>query len=145
MPEQKESKKADANKINKSTASEKAKPQTNMAPAAAADRRLDQKRNEVKTISSLKCQNTFPPRENTLSCSESKDSATSAPKVETSEGKLKKVQLRVHRSSDSPRIVPKTGGRVYVNKTKASNYIRLHEAVALSVFFFLTRCFSFAL
>lgn len=137
MSEQKEWKTAHANKITKSATSEKAKTQTNMAPAAA-DRRLDQKRKEVKTISSLKCQNTFQSqsyRENTSPCPESKDGGRSAPKTDTSEGRLKKVQLIVHSSSDSPRIVPKTSGRVYANKTKASNYIQQHEAVAFEWFF----------
>lgn len=127
MPEQTESKTAHINESDKIAPNEKRKEQTNMAPTAR-DRRLDQKRKEIKTNTFLKVQSALPGAD---SDGKAKDTSNR----ETREGGLKKVQLRVHSPSDSPRIVPKTGGRVNVNKTKVGFDIIADLRFCLCFFF----------
>ena len=119
MAEQTESKKADVKIASNAKTCEKRKELANMAPTAT-DKGLGYKRKEIKTAvtcTPLKFKNTpLLQRESVHPQADSEANAKDTFKTETSEGGLKKVQLRVHSPSDSPRIVPKSGGRV--NRTK---------------------------
>lgn len=132
MLEQKESKKAgEENKCNAANQNGKGKRQTDMAPSAG-ERKAEQKRKEIKSVTTLKFQNTLPPqRENSVPGVDIEGNAKDLTKTESREGKLKKVELRVHKSSsDSPRIVPKTG-RVNKTKVRSSSPIASHHFVVV--------------
>jgi len=101
--------------------------------ASTAEKKPDQLRKERAFVTNLKFQSPRPqPRtENIVTISDldsvEKDNST-APKTESNQGKLKKVQLKVDCSTESPRIVPK-GGRP--NKPKVKPLCRVLFGVLL--------------
>ena len=91
--------------------------------ASIAEKKPEQLRKERTFVTNLKFQSRQPRTENIVTISGldsvEKDKGT-APKTESNQGKLKKVQLKVDCSTESPRIVPKTGRP---NKSKVNHYV----------------------
>ena len=115
--EQKESKKAGVKTFN-TVVTQSGKGKTTNIASEEEEKKVKGK--EIKSVTTLKFQNTqLSQRENTVPGVDSEGNAEDTTKTESSEGKLKKVQLKVQNSStDSPRIVPKNGR---ANKTKVSS------------------------
>lgn len=135
MTEQKEFKKADVNRCNKLTASGKEEAQVNIAPASA-EKNAEQKGKEIKSVTTLKFQTKFLlQRGNTATDG---GHANDASKIEINQGTLKKVQLRVNNSSDSPRLVSKTGR---ANKAKVSSASRFYSSIGAQISYHC--CFYF--
>lgn len=105
LPEQNDSKKARYSKIK-----------TPSNTASTAEKKLDQRKETKLLLTNLEFQSRPQARTENTVTTYGPDNEENAPKTESNEGKLKKVQLKVDCSTESPRIVPK--GRA--NKSKVS-------------------------